>query len=83
MQSFIKKKLNINIDLTVDSSELLMMDKGGKHTCQIDLKNIMAGVDFDTMIVETVVSIQIPSHQQKRFDYAIANAKFSLSDIPT
>lgn len=84
MQSFVKKILNLNIDLTVDSSELLMMNKGGKHSCELNLKDIMKGIDLETMNVNTTLTIQMPIHHQKRFDHVTADAKPSFfGNMPT
>lgn len=75
MKYQIKKK--IIVDCTLDSSEAIMFTKGGKHTVNMDYKNLFFG-DIDDYNIELEISFQMDRKDQSRFDFINNSAQEAI-----
>lgn len=70
MKSNVTKK--ITLELTLDSSEMVMFTRGGKHTTKIMGSKLIPGCKED---VEIEISIQMDRKEQGRFDFIAGSVK--------
>lgn len=68
MKRNIKRKVVVDLDLTLDSSEAIMFTKGGRHKINIDLSELFYD-DVPLCDYEVNISIQLERNQQGRFDF--------------
>jgi len=64
-------KQTLNIEVTLNSSEMVMMNQGGKHTLSLKKEDDILEMDFPNFNDFDVVSIsfQLARNSQGRFDF--------------
>ncbi len=78
MKYTIKRK--IFLDATLDSSEMVMFTKGGKHKIELPLNALILG-DDDSDLYELEISVQMERSEQARFDFVTSKPKVTTDYI--
>jgi len=66
----LKREVTLQIKLTLDSSELVMFNKGGMHKIELDEETI-ARIDIADKVE---ISVQLEKSEQSRFDHVHGEA---------